>query len=266
MVTANPPKIKPRRPDSTRSVSIAGRLLAALGALALLSACALCARWGIADVIAQDAIARQSALQTFAQKAREPADAVKANAIRDALLAAQQLEPGNPTLAEQLGELHALVVRGEGAAGAAGAQYAKALAQYSKAVVLRPTSPYSWANLAWIKYQLGQADPLFYRALENAVRLGPWEPEVQFTVTDLGFAMWDEMPQPLRLQILDVAKNSQRRYADKLVAIASRRGRLAQVCGFEKLVKLPACVVQSTVADPTPLLSNAAAPAQAHAQ
>ena len=239
MVTVNPPKIKPRRPDSTRLQGPAGRLLAVFGAIALLGVCVISARWGIADLIAVDTIARQSALQQIALKTREPADAVEVNAIRDGLLAAQRLEAGNPTLAEQLGELYAVVVRAEGAGGLVGAQYDKSLAQYANAVLLRPTSPYSWANLAWIKYQVGQADAVFYRAIENAARLGPWEPEVQFTLVDLGFAMWEEMPQRLRPIIIDIAKNSQRRYADKLAAIAARRSRLALVCEFEKLVKMP---------------------------
>ena len=266
MATANPPKIKPRRPDIAPLPGMAGRSLAVFGAIVLSSVCFVCARWGIADVITEDAVSRQRALQEIALKTREPADAVNANAIRDALLAAQRLEAGNPTLAEQLGELYALAVRGEGAGGTAGAQHTKALEQYSKAVLLRPTSPYSWANFAWIKYQLGQADPIFYRALENAARLGPWEPEVQFTVADLGFATWDEMPQRLRSQIVEIAKNSQRRYAEKLVAVAARRGRLALVCAFEKLVTLPTCVAHSATTNPAPVLSNLAIPVQTHVQ
>ncbi len=250
MVTANPPKIKPRRPDTTRLRGIAGRSLAVIGAFALLSVCVIGARAGIADVIAEDAIARQSALQGIAVKTGEPATALKVKAIREALLDAQRLDAGNPTLAEQLGELYALVVRGEGANQFAGAQYDKALEQYSRAVLLRPTSPYSWANLAWIKYQTGRVDAVFYRALENAARLGPWEPEVQFTVVDLGFATWDEMPTPLQPHIIELAKNTQRRHADKLASIAARRGRLAQVCKFEKLVKLPACVAHSAITTP----------------
>ena len=88
----------------------------------------------------------------------------------------------------------------------------------------------------------GQLDTELYVALQNAINLGPWEPEVQFVVVDLGFALWDEMPIDLRPQILALAENGQRRYAAQIVAIAQKRGRLTEVCKLEKLATLPACV------------------------
>ena len=241
MDTANRPKTKPTRPDSRPHHPVAGRWPAAIGALLLMGVCVLCARWGFADLLASDAIARQAVLQERADGKGEPVAAREAKAVGDALLLAQRFDPGNPTIAEQLGSLYALNVRNGDAGGALGSQRAKSLEQYALAVAMRPTSPYSWANLAWTKYYLGQVDAEFYRALEHAIRLGPWEPEVQFVVVDLGFALWDEMPAALRPKILAMAQNGQRRYAAQMIAIARKRGRLADVCKFEKLAVMAAC-------------------------
>ena len=106
---------------------------------------------------------------------------------------------------------------------------------------MRPTSPYSWANLAWTKFHLKQIDAEFYLALDSAIRLGPWEPEVQFVVVDLGFALWQQLPAEMRPKILAIAQNGQRRYGTQIAAIAHQRGRLADVCKFEKLATMPVC-------------------------
>jgi len=219
----------------------AGRGWAALGVCLLIGVCVLCARRGLADLVVIDASARQRALQEEMARTGELATAGEARAVAESFLRAQSLEPGNPATAEQLAGLYTLNARDPQSGGALGPQWAKAREQYAGAVVMRPTSPYSWANLAWTKYYLGQVDAEFYHALDVAIRLGPWEPEVQFIVTDLGFALWDELPAEIRPGVLAMAQNGQRRNATQIAAIAQKRGRLAEVCGSEKLAKLPAC-------------------------
>ena len=245
MDTANRPKTKPRRPDSLRLTPGVGRWPAVIGAVLLIGAVVFGVRSGIADLIIQDAIIRQTEMSEHAARTGTLADMREANAIRDALLHSQRLEPGNPTTAEQLGSLYSLNVRNVDAGTTPGAQREKALEQYSRAVVLRPTTPYSWANIAWTKYHLGQVDGDFYRALDNAIRLGPWEPEIQMVILDFGFALWDELPPDMRPKILAVARNGQRRQAENVLAIARKRGRLAEVCKLEKLAKSAACMPAS---------------------
>ena len=241
MDTASHPKTKPRRPDSRPHSTTAGLILPSIGALLLIGVCVLCARWGLADRIIVDAIERQSALQERIARTGEPADAREVASLVDAFLLAQRFEPGNPGIPEQLGALYALKVRDGGASDVIHNQGANALEQFSRAVEMRPSSPYAWANLARIKYDQGQVDDVFYRALDNAMRLGPWEREVQFTVVDLGFALWDKAPTALRPQILSVVQNGLTRDAAQILAIAQKRGRLAEVCKFEKLASVAAC-------------------------
>ncbi len=243
MDTANRPKKKKRRrPDPLPLHAVAGRGLAGLGALFLIGVCILCARWGFADLLVTDAAERQSALLERARKTGEPPDALQLDAIRDDLVRARHLDPGNPAIAEQLGALYTSNVRNDGAAGALiGNQRANALEQYSIAATMRPTSPYAWTNLAWTYYYLGQVNTEFYRAMDNAILLGPWEPEVQFAMVDLGLALWDEMPADRRLKVLSMAINGQQRYAPQILAIAQKRGRLAEVCKLEKLSVSATC-------------------------
>ena len=245
MDTANHQKTKRPRPDPHLLPSLASRSAAVIGACILVGLTVLCARWGSADLLITDAMSRQAFLQGTAARTGKPVTAQEADEVIASLLHAQWIDPNNPATAEQLGGAYTIDVRDtrqQGSNRAVSRQWAKAFEQYSRAVALRPTSPYAWANRAWTKYYQGKVDMALYVALQNAINLGPWEPEVQFVVVDLGFALWDEMPIDLRPQILALAQNGQRRYAAKIVAIAQKRGRLTEVCKLEKLASMPACV------------------------
>ena len=242
--TASLPKIKPPRPESgARNVVARWTAGAAAGILLFLGV--LCARWGFADLIVTNAMSRQVFLQAEAARTGVAVSSKEADEVITTLLRAQRIDPNNPATAEQLGGSYTIDVqdtRQQGSNRAVTREWAKADEQYSRAVALRPTSPYAWANRAWTKYYQGKVDMDLYVAMQNAINLGPWEPEVQFVVVDLGFALWDEMPMDLRPQILALAQNGQRRYAAQIVAIAQKRGRLTEVCKLEKLASLAACV------------------------
>ena len=192
-------------------------------------------------MIAANASAQQIDLQKRAPQTVDLIGAREVQTVGDALHHAQRVDPLNPNTAEQLGSHYALSVRDTDIVGNVDSHWATARHHYANAVVMRPTSPYSWANLAWAKFHLKQIDAEFYRALDSAIRLGPWEPEVQFVVVDLGFALWDQLPAEMRPKILTIARNGQRRYATQIAAIAEQRGRQAEVCKFEKLATMPVC-------------------------
>jgi hypothetical protein len=193
----------------------------AILALAVLTTTAL--RWGMADA---------ELSQASGEMARWEADGTVPDLdswldVRSTLLAAQRHESGNPTLQEALARLHAQ--RHEGNAGAEVFQE-QALEYFQRAAVQRPVSPYTWASIALTRYRLGLIDAELQRALTNAVRLGPWEPEVQFIVADIGFALWDELPDAQRKEVLETAVKGMKHNSDNMVRIAEKRGRLALVC------------------------------------
>ena len=241
-----------RAQSTTIGSDMSARLMrgAAMFAVFLLVVAAVfAARWGWADVVAQPVLQTQSGWQrTFVSTGQAPsANAWLAEYEKLAL--AQTLDPQNPAWMEAMGRLLATPVNGEESAADKAAigkmntlmTQNSASAELVKAVLARPVSPYSWANLAWAKYQSGQIDSVFYAALKNLALLGPWEPEVQFVVIDLGLALWDEMPKSLQPSVRQMATNAERRYSNTLLAIAAKRGKLNLVCSSEKLAKLAAC-------------------------
>ena len=98
------------------------------------------------------------------------------------------------------------------------------------AIAARTGSPYTWANLAVIKYRLGDTGPAFEKILVNASNLGPHEPEVQQIVSDLGLAMYDEVSPATRAAIERMVAAGMKRNAAEILQIASRRGRLDTAC------------------------------------
>ena len=221
-----------------KSLSSTGAF-AVSGAVLLVAASIMAARWGMANAVTTDVLSMQAEWQNrFVQSGQLPTGHER-QVVYAALNAARSLDPRNPDLMEQAGVLWATPVAvtdaepvGELSVAIKMQAQQEAINAFSAAVVARPVSAYAWVNLALSKYQAGQVDALLYRALENAARLGPWEPDVQLAVTDLGFALWDEMPQALQPAVMQMATNAQRRYADRIFGIAERRGRMAVVCSL----------------------------------
>ena len=144
--------------------------------------------------------------------------------------AALKLNPENPSLYDFLGTAYDLgsVVFFPGGQWSVYSEYA--LLNFRHAASLRPISPYSWANVATVKYQLGQVDDELFRALALAMRFGPWEPGVQIIVSDLGFAAWDRLTPELQAQIRENWRRTALRQGDRLAALAIARKRVDLLC------------------------------------
>ena len=99
-----------------------------------------------------------------------------------------------------------------------------------KAIEQRPGSGYTWAELAAVKYRLGEIDAGFEKALFNAVRLAPYEPEVQRDVVNYGLAVMDEVQPATRAAIERAIAAGMKRNAAEILQISARRGRLGAAC------------------------------------
>jgi hypothetical protein len=106
----------------------------------------------------------------------------------------------------------------------------KAIVHLYRALELRPTSPYTWASVAQLKYFQGDTGRDFTYALERAAALGPSEPEVQRVVADYGLAVWDEAQASTRDAITRVVSTGMLRNPKEMLQIADRRGRLGVAC------------------------------------
>src|SRR5438132_1480156 len=153
----------------------AARLLAIIPVVAL-SATALCSmNMGIAGTTSTEAIGALG---------EKPASELHAT-----LEHAASLDSSDPSVRELLGLT---------------SEYpSDAAVHFRRALELRPSSPYTWANVAAIDYQLGQTNSEFKTALVRASELGPYEPEVQRTVADFGLAVWDEVDSSVRVAVED---------------------------------------------------------------
>ena len=143
--------------------------------------------------------------------------------MHEALEAVVKRAPGDPTLHEQMGILDAR--RSDSPA-----YIEEAGRHFTRALELRPVSPYTWAARAAQRYRVGDTGPAFEKALVNATRLGPSEPAVQATVANLGLAVWKDVAPSTRDAIDAMLTRGLRRNPSEFLQISARRGRLDVAC------------------------------------
>lgn len=148
----------------------------------------------------------------------EPWMAVRADLERASLLART-----DPVASELLGVLHL--------SRAVSPDYAQsALEYFRRALVVRPSSPYTWANVAEARYRMGMTAAPFEAVMLTAWRLGPAEPEVQRVMVDLGLALWAEGSPAFRDPVQAALAAAMRRNPLETLEIVARRGRLELAC------------------------------------
>ena len=147
------------------------------------------------------------------------------------LIDALALTPDDPTLIEHLGLAHELRAIGSPpGSDSRRLNLAQALIYFRKAAALRPTSPYTWANILLTKYRLGQVDDEFFGAMRHALDFGPWEPAVQLIVADTGLGAWDRLDSGMRGRVSENLRRAAVRQADALARIATDHHRIDLVC------------------------------------
>ncbi|QJR15670.1 tetratricopeptide repeat protein [Usitatibacter palustris] len=144
-------------------------------------------------------------------------------AVRNNLDEAALRSPNDPALHETLG---VLLFQRAGTFEFVGLAHEKFVASLG----LRPTSPYAWASVAAARYAQGKTDALFEVALVNAIALGPSEAEVQWTVADLGLAVWDDVSDATRRSIRTAIAAGMQRDPLGFLQVSQRRGRLDPAC------------------------------------
>lgn len=204
------------------------RILIALASSAVLGYAAyVSAERGLAD---WNSMRARHDVTTWAERRTKPQPERLQEAI-DSLIDALERTPNDPTLIEDLGT--ALQLRA--GASAPDSQMrrlapAAALVYFRKAAALRPSSPYTWANILLAKYSLGQIDDEFFGAMRNALDLGPWEPAVQLIVADASLGVWDRLDANLRTRAIENLRRTAARHPDALARIGKDRHRISIVC------------------------------------
>jgi hypothetical protein len=198
----------------------ASRWLAVIPAIALLAFLAFwSARWAWGDVYATTAL--RQVTKWGAEKS--PPALETWLWVRRALERAQVLAPADPAIPELLGLMHLQQ--------SDRAEFSElALEHFGRALVLRPSSPYTWANVAAAKFNLGQTKAPFEEIMLRAEVLGPAEPETQQMMVELGSALWNELSPPAQREVKLALERAMRRNPLETLLISERRGRLDLAC------------------------------------
>ncbi len=201
--------------------------LAGIAFLALLAGVAGARSW--ADLQAYQG---RSFMATWEKRADRPAAAEWALA-QTRLERALALDSGDAALTEDLGRLHEMRTRAglpESAGPASATELGRALDYLRQSLARRPTSPYTWANIAVVKSRLGEFDEELFRAIANAARLGPWEPGVQFALADLGLGNWARLPRATQDIVQGAIGRGLKRQDQALFDLAAGHDRMSVMC------------------------------------
>ncbi len=149
-------------------------------------------------------------------------DAASLDNVSRALATARMISPGDPNHYEDMANL-ALIRAGMFGVteSARDALVAEGIERIHMAIALRPVSAYSWATLLLLKRERAEYDPEFVHALERAVTLGPWEPEVQLIVADVGASAWAALPQGAQEMVRENFVRGMKRQARQMLAISA---------------------------------------------
>jgi tetratricopeptide (TPR) repeat protein len=201
-------------------------LFIALGIALIACAAYEAGRRGLADAISMRS---RYEVNLWSEKQAAPAFEQWQRAV-ESLRSALALTPEDPSLYDHLGVAYEVASTTFNPGDAWNVYHEFSLVHFRQATVLRPTSPYSWANVALAKYRLRQWDEEMFLALIAAMRLGPWEPGVQLITSDLGMLLWDYLPQALKAQVLENWSRTAERQAEPLARLAVARNRVAVLC------------------------------------
>ncbi len=105
-----------------------------------------------------------------------------------------------------------------------------ALDYYRKAVELRPQWPYTWSGIVLLKYKMSEFDQEFQLALNSATELGPWEPNVQKIIAEVGLISWNKLEHSQRITIVENIRRGVTMQPRLMLDILKKYGQLRLVC------------------------------------
>jgi hypothetical protein len=150
---------------------------------------------------------------------------------RAAIDEALRFEPSNPHYVEQsalLRERQALALGRDDPQSRR--LLGESLADFRAAARMRPGSAYAWAGIAVLKLRLRELDEEFHGAIERAVRLGPWEAQVQAAIAQVGLAAWRRLAPAVQAQVIGMLERGLLRQEAEIRRVASAHDSIALVC------------------------------------
>jgi len=204
------------------------RIFIAALLLVLGYALSVAARTGLADVYAEEA-------KTYLQTKREAGEVLTQDewqALYGSLIRALALAPGDPENLSELGRLHRILLEADDLDAGDISRYGDAGARYYQAaLVLRPTWPWDWGNLALVKYQQYQdASGVYQDALVRAVEFGSREPSLQDRVAELGTSSWRALNPVAARAVLTAVDRALERDPQSFSGMSDAKERWRPLC------------------------------------
>lgn len=148
-------------------------------------------------------------------------DAAQLVGVSRVLDAAHRVAPDNPDVYEAQARIEMLRAGMRDAGNAErNAELRNGVELVRRAIELRPVSPYGWAILLQLKNALGEHDAEFRHSLERTATLGPWEPELQVVIADVGLGAWAALPLMERKLVGEDIRRGMKRQPGAMFAIA----------------------------------------------
>ena len=204
------------------------RKLALIPALFLLLLGIPVIKWGIADIKAYPA---RYAIAEWEKDSRFPSQEELDKAIK-AINTAISWQPNNPEVSDLKGRLNhykALISENQLVRNSA---LQEALKSYKHSIAQRPQWPYSWANLALIKAQLGEFDNDYKQAIRQSATNGPWENAVNIAITEAGLIGWRTLSSEEQLLIIENIQRGMRRNLNHIKVIINRYNSRSLICAY----------------------------------
>jgi hypothetical protein len=185
-------------------------------------------RTGLADVCAEPA---KSYLQTK-REAGEVLTRDEWHALYGGLIQALALAPGDPENLSELGRLYRILLEANDLDAGEISRYGDAgTVHYQAALVLRPTWPWDWGDLALVKYQQYQDTSGVYQdALVRALEFGPRESSVQDRVAELGSHSWSALNPAAARAVLTAADRALERDPQWFSGMSEAKERWGPLC------------------------------------
>jgi len=154
---------------------------------------------------------------------------------RENVTTALSLDPTNPDIHQLFGKVTEGPYQKVGLGKKEAACPRQMVAEhYRRSIELRPTWPYGYIDLALVKYRLLEIDDEFYNAMHASLEYGPWGPDIQRVVSEIGMVLWNIMDNQEREFILEVTRKSFRHanqsHVRTMKKIIENRKFVARVC------------------------------------
>ena len=106
----------------------------------------------------------------------------------------------------------------------------QALAQSRLGLMVRPSSPWLWNEVALMKAKLGEFDEMMQASLRRASELGPMQPRVQTQIAETGLSTWSKLNQETRVSVLETIARAMPGNGRYVLKIAEKHNQLPLLC------------------------------------